>query len=78
MIRNALQPWHLLVVLLVVVVLFGSKKLPDAARSVGKSLRILKSETKALRDEDAQREQEREQEQAQEQTGRRPGADVTS
>ncbi|WP_409238865.1 Sec-independent protein translocase subunit TatA [Streptomyces sp. PA5.6] len=76
MIRNALQPWHLLVVLLVVVVLFGSKKLPDAARSVGKSLRILKSETKALRDEDAQRE--REQEQAQEQTGRRPGADVTS
>ncbi|QES43826.1 twin-arginine translocase TatA/TatE family subunit [Streptomyces venezuelae] len=76
MIRNALQPWHLLVVLLVVVVLFGSKKLPDAARSVGKSLRILKSETKALREEDAQREQEWEQERGQ--TGRRTGADVTS
>ncbi|WP_306336566.1 Sec-independent protein translocase subunit TatA [Streptomyces sp. KL118A] len=56
MIRNALQPWHLLIVVLVIVVLFGSKKLPDAARSVGKSLRILKSETRALRDEDAKRE----------------------
>ncbi|MEU5901323.1 Sec-independent protein translocase subunit TatA [Streptomyces venezuelae] len=74
MIRNALQPWHLLVVLLVIVVLFGSKKLPDAARSVGKSLRILKSETKALREEDAQREQE----QTGQRTGRRTGADVTS
>ncbi|MFD6435706.1 Sec-independent protein translocase subunit TatA [Streptomyces venezuelae] len=64
MIRNALQPWHLLVVLLVVVVVFGSKKLPDAARSVGKSLRILKSETQALREEGAQRDQE--------QTAKRP------
>ncbi|MET8685785.1 Sec-independent protein translocase subunit TatA [Streptomyces sp. NPDC004732] len=58
MIRNALQPWHLLILVLAIVVLFGSKKLPDAARSVGKSLRILKSETRALRDEDAKREQE--------------------
>ncbi|MEU6824431.1 Sec-independent protein translocase subunit TatA [Streptomyces atriruber] len=57
MIRNALQPWHLLIVVLAIVVLFGSKRLPDAARSVGKSLRILKSETRALKDEDAQREQ---------------------
>ncbi|MEW2387658.1 Sec-independent protein translocase subunit TatA [Streptomyces venezuelae] len=65
MIRNALQPWHLLLVLLVVVVVFGSKKLPDAARSVGKSLRILKSETQALKEEDAQRE-------------KRNSADVTS
>ncbi len=69
MIRNALQPWHLLVVLLVVVVVFGSKKLPDAARSVGKSMRILKSETQALKEEDAQREKQREQ---------RNSADVTS
>ncbi|MET8555366.1 Sec-independent protein translocase subunit TatA [Streptomyces sp. NPDC004959] len=51
MIRNGLEPWHLLIVLVVVVVLFGSRKLPDAARALGKSLRILKSETRALRAE---------------------------
>ncbi|MFI1679760.1 MULTISPECIES: Sec-independent protein translocase subunit TatA [unclassified Streptomyces] len=73
MIRNALEPWHLLIVVLVVVVLFGSKKLPDAARSVGKSLRILKSETKALRDEDAQRDQ-----QENRQREKQGPADVTS
>ncbi|MFF6957247.1 Sec-independent protein translocase subunit TatA [Streptomyces sp. NPDC008317] len=51
MLRNGLEPWHLLVVALVVIVLFGSKRLPDSARALGKSLRILKSETKALKDE---------------------------
>ncbi|MEV4438915.1 Sec-independent protein translocase subunit TatA [Streptomyces sp. NPDC049577] len=50
MLRNALEPWHLLVVVLVVVVLFGSKKLPDTARALGKSMRILKSEAKAMKD----------------------------
>ncbi|MFJ2769253.1 Sec-independent protein translocase subunit TatA [Streptomyces sp. NPDC087300] len=49
MLRNALEPWHLLVVAIVVVVLFGSKKLPDTARSLGKSMRILKSEAKAMK-----------------------------
>ncbi|NEA43925.1 Sec-independent protein translocase subunit TatA [Streptomyces sp. SID11385] len=51
MIRNGLEPWHLLILLVVVVVLFGSRKLPDTARALGKSLRILKSETRALRAE---------------------------
>ncbi|PHQ49274.1 hypothetical protein BLA24_24765 [Streptomyces cinnamoneus] len=51
--RNALEPWHVLVIVLVVVVLFGSKKLPDTARALGKSLRILKSETRALKDDTA-------------------------
>ncbi|MGW5739283.1 MULTISPECIES: Sec-independent protein translocase subunit TatA [Streptomyces] len=51
MIRNGLEPWHLLIVAIVVVVLFGSKKLPDTARAVGKSLRILKSETRAMRED---------------------------
>ncbi|MFI9719222.1 Sec-independent protein translocase subunit TatA [Streptomyces sp. NPDC052396] len=51
MLRNALEPWHILVVVLIVVVVFGSKKLPDAARSLGKSMRILKSEAKAMKDE---------------------------
>lgn len=45
---GALQPWHWIILLLVVVVLFGSKRLPDAARSLGKSMRIFKSEVKEL------------------------------
>lgn len=53
MLRNGLEPWHLLVVLAVVVLLFGSKKLPEMARGLGKSMRILKAETKALREDDA-------------------------
>ncbi|MFV8129470.1 Sec-independent protein translocase subunit TatA [Streptomyces syringium] len=49
MLRNALEPWHILVVVLAVVVLFGSKKLPDTARALGKSMRILKSEARAMK-----------------------------
>lgn len=51
MLRNGLEPWHLILVLLVVVLLFGSKKLPEIARGLGKSMRILKAETKAMRDD---------------------------
>jgi sec-independent protein translocase protein TatA len=52
MFRNGLEPWHLLVVLAVVILLFGSKKLPEMARGLGKSMRILKAETKAMREDD--------------------------
>lgn len=45
---GALKPWHLIIVVVVLVILFGSKKLPDAARSLGRSMRIFKAETKAL------------------------------
>ena len=48
---NALQPWHLIILLVVIVLVFGSKKLPDAARSLGKSMRIFKSEVKELRND---------------------------
>ncbi|MFF3862162.1 Sec-independent protein translocase subunit TatA [Streptomyces sp. NPDC002209] len=51
MLRNALEPWHLILLLVVCVLVFGSKKLPDMARSLGRSMRILKSETQALRSE---------------------------
>ncbi|MFJ1968751.1 Sec-independent protein translocase subunit TatA [Streptomyces sp. NPDC087903] len=51
MLRNGLEPWHLLIVAIAVVVLFGSKKLPDTARALGRSMRILKSEAKALKNE---------------------------
>jgi len=47
-----LSGWHLLIIAIVVLVLFGSKKLPDAARSFGRSMRILKAETKAMREDD--------------------------
>lgn len=40
-------------ILLVVVVVFGSKRLPDTARSLGRSMRILKAETQGLRDDAA-------------------------
>lgn len=46
-----LQFWHLIVLLLVVLLLFGANRLPDLARSVGKSMKIFKSEIKDLRDE---------------------------
>jgi len=38
------QPWHIVVLLVVLFLLFGAKKMPDMARSVGQSLRIFKSE----------------------------------
>jgi len=41
---GALQPWHIIIVALVFVLLYGSRRLPGAARSLGQSLRILKTE----------------------------------
>jgi sec-independent protein translocase protein TatA len=46
------SPWKILIVAVVLIVLFGSKKLPDAARSLGKSMRILKTEVSDLHHED--------------------------
>lgn len=45
---NSLKPWHLLVLAVVFLVLFGSKRLPDSARSLGRSLRIFKSEVSEM------------------------------
>ncbi|MGC0364156.1 sec-independent protein translocase protein TatA [Rhodococcus sp. 27YEA15] len=50
---GAMQPMHWLIVAVVVVILFGSKKLPDAARGLGRSLRIFKSEVKEMQNDDA-------------------------
>jgi sec-independent protein translocase protein TatA len=46
---GGLQPWHWLIVIAVFVLLFGAKKLPDAARSLGQSMRIFKSEVKEMK-----------------------------
>ena len=48
---------ELLILVLVIVLLFGAKRLPDAARSVGRSLRIFKAETKGLTDSDESQSQ---------------------
>ena len=42
------SPWKILIVAVVIIVLFGSKKLPGAARSLGQSMRILKREVSDL------------------------------
>jgi sec-independent protein translocase protein TatA len=49
---GALKPWHIIVFVVVLILLFGAKRLPDAARSLGRSLRIIKAETKGLVDDD--------------------------
>ena len=46
------EPSHLLLVLVVVVVLFGSRRRPDAARGLGRSMRIFKAEVKQMKDDD--------------------------
>lgn len=49
---GALRGWHIVVLLIVVLLLFGAPRLPELARSLGKSLRILKEEAKALTSDD--------------------------
>ncbi len=56
---GALRPWHIAILVVVLILLFGAKKLPDAARGLGRSLRIIKAETKTLRDDDERDVQEK-------------------
>ena len=44
--------WELILIVLVIMVLFGAKRLPEASRSLGRSMRIFKAETKGLLDDD--------------------------
>ena len=46
------SPWKILIVALVIIVLFGSRKLPHAARSLGQSMRILKKEVQGLHEDE--------------------------
>jgi sec-independent protein translocase protein TatA len=48
-------PMEIGLIILAVLLLFGYKKLPDASRSLGRSLRIFKGEVKGMRDDDAPR-----------------------
>jgi sec-independent protein translocase protein TatA len=49
-----IKPWHIIVVAVVLILLFGAKRLPDAARSLGRSMRILKAETRGLAEDDVE------------------------
>ncbi len=42
------SPWKILIIAVVLIILFGGKKMPDAARSLGRSMRILKAEVQDL------------------------------
>ena len=50
---NLFKPSHIIFLLIVVILLFGYKKLPDIARSVGQSMKVFKKEVKELRDDDS-------------------------
>ena len=48
---GGLRPVHILILILVVLILFGWKKLPDVARSLGRSMRIFKSEVEEMKND---------------------------
>ena len=54
-----LGPMEIILILVVILLLFGFKKLPDAARSIGKSARVFKAEVNEMKEEDRQREEEK-------------------
>jgi sec-independent protein translocase protein TatA len=47
------SPWKILIIAVLIIVLFGARKLPVAARELGKSMRILKKEVSSLHDDEA-------------------------
>ena len=57
-----LGPKEIVILLIVVLVLFGAKRLPDSARSLGRSMRIFKSEMKEMKADDSVIEEDGKQE----------------
>jgi TatA/E family protein of Tat protein translocase len=53
-----LGPREIVILLIVVLVLFGAKRLPDSARSLGRSMRIFKSEMKEMKADDSVTEED--------------------
>lgn len=69
--------WELVLIVLVILLLFGAKKLPELARGTGRALRIFKTETKGLRDDDdADKTPEQRELEARNQTQDAPGGEV--
>lgn len=52
------QTQSLLILALLAIILFGAKRLPDSARSLGRSLRIFKSEMKELNKDEKKSEED--------------------
>jgi sec-independent protein translocase protein TatA len=48
------SPWKIAIIAVLIIVLFGAKKLPSAARSLGQSMRILKKEVQGLHEDEAE------------------------
>ncbi len=53
------EPTHLLLILLVLILLFGAKRLPDSARSLAKSLKIFKTEMKDINSDEKKTEEKK-------------------
>lgn len=49
--RGLIEPWHIVVLVVIVALLFGWKRLPDISRSVGRSMRIFKSEVSEMKND---------------------------
>ena len=47
----SLGPWEIVLILLVIILIFGGKKIPELARGLGKGLREFKKTTKEIKDE---------------------------
>ncbi|MEX0153021.1 twin-arginine translocase TatA/TatE family subunit [Microbacterium sp. LMI1-1-1.1] len=54
MFGNAFSGWHLILILVLVLLLFGAAKLPALAKSVGESVRIIKKESRTAKQEQAE------------------------
>ncbi|WP_382305469.1 Sec-independent protein translocase subunit TatA [Herbiconiux sp. UC225_62] len=48
-----LNGWHLVIILVVILLLFGATRLPALSKSLGQSMRIFRNETKAMKEENA-------------------------
>ncbi len=46
------NPWAIVLLIVLVILLFGANKLPGLARNMGKSMRIFKSEVEEMRGDD--------------------------
>ncbi len=49
---GGIQGWHLVIIVILALLLFGAPKLPGLARSLGQSLRIFKSEVRQMKDDE--------------------------
>ena len=52
MIRDLFDSWHIILVIAVLLLLFGARRLPEGARALGRSLRIFKSEMRGMNDDE--------------------------